>query len=154
MTKKNFAVGGLMLLLCMAMTPLLNGKGNESGDAVATIERMENEGLKADLAHDTSWAKKNLADDFIGGTSFGEWETKDSMLKDAADTANNKTNSASISDMKVTVHGNTAIARYSDTYDATVHGEHRSRKVICTDTWVKDGGAWKEVADHCSQAKQ
>ena len=151
--KAKVAAAAVICLVCAAIVPLLNGKGRDSDDVAATITRMENEGTKADLAHDTSWLKKNAADDFIAGTSFGDWETKDSMLKDAEDTANNKTNSASLSEMKVKVYGDTAIARYVDTYDDIHHGEHRSRKVICTDTWVKQGGAWKEAASHCSQAK-
>jgi hypothetical protein len=140
-------------LLCLTIVPLLYSQQPSDSDAVAAITKLENEGIKADLAHDTSFTKKNLADDYVAGTSFGDWETKASMLKDADDPANNKTNSASLSDMKVSVHGNTAIARYVDTYDDIHHGQHRSRKVICTDTWVNDGVAWKEVANHCSQAK-
>jgi hypothetical protein len=151
--KVLLSVLALVCVLCLAMVPLMSSQGKSgNSDVAAAIERMENEGLKADMAKDTSWAKKNLSDDFIAGTSFGEWETKASQLKDAED-SNNKTNSAQISDMKVTVHGNVAIARFVDTYDDVYKGEHRSRKVICTDTWVKDGGAWKEIADHCSQAK-
>lgn len=149
----KFAAVLVICVACAALVPILNGKTGASGDVAAAIEQMEKDGVKADLARDTSWVKKNVADNFISGTSFGDWETKESMLKDAADT-NNKTNSAELNDMKVTVYGDTAIARYVDTYDDMYKGEHRSRKVICTDTWVKHGGTWKEVAGHCSQAKQ
>jgi len=149
--KLKVAAVAVICFVCVAIVPLFSqGSGD---DAVATITRLENEGIKADLAHDTSWAKKNLADDFVAGTSFGDWETKASQVKDAEDTANNKTNSASLSDMKVSVYGDTAIARFVNTYDDIHHGQHRSRKVICTDTWVKQGGTWKEVANHCSQVK-
>ena|SRR5947209_5903002 len=147
------AAVAVVCFMCAAIVPVLNSKGRDSDDVAANIERMEKEGVKADLANDTSWLKKNADDKFVAGTSFGDWEAKDSMLKDAADSANNKTNSAELSDMKVTVYGDTAIARYVDTYDDVHHGEHRSRKVICIDTWVKQGSAWKEVANHCSQAK-
>jgi Domain of unknown function (DUF4440) len=103
-------------LLCVAIVPLLNSQQVSDSDTVAAITKLENEGVKADLAHDTSWAKESLADDYVAGTSFGEWETKASQLKDA-ENPGNKTNSASLSDMKVNVYGNTAIARYVDTYD-------------------------------------
>lgn len=146
------AVVAVVCFMCAAMVPLLYSKGGDS-DVAAAIERMEKEGIKADMAHDTSWLKNNVDDGYIGGTSFGDWETKDSMLKDAAD-PNNKTSSAELSDMKVKVYGNTAIARYVNTYDDMHHGEHRARKVICTDTWQKQGAAWKEIANHCSQARQ
>jgi len=149
--KLKVAVVVALCSLSAAVVPLFSKSG--SSDDVATITRLEQEGVKADLANDTSWAKKYQADDYVAGTSFGEWETKQSQLKDAEDTANNKTNKAEISDLKVNVYGNTAIARFTNTYDDMHHGEHRSRKVICTDTWVKQGGGWKQVANHCSQAK-
>ena len=126
-------------------------KGDNS-DTVAAITQLENDGVKADLANDTSWTKNNVADSYIGGSSFGEWQTKAQVLKDAEDTAKNKYNSETISDLKVTAYGKTAVARYTGTYDAMYHGEHRARSVICTDTWITMGGAWKEVSAHCSQA--
>jgi hypothetical protein len=35
-----------------------------------------------------------------------------------------------------------------------VEGEHRTRTVLTTDTWVNEKGAWKMVASHSSQADQ
>jgi hypothetical protein len=56
-------------------------------------------------------------------------------------------------DLKVSAYGNTAIARYTLAYDDIHNGEHRARTVLCTDTWVKQGSAWQQVAAHCSQTK-
>jgi len=150
--KPNIAVAAVICILCIAIVPRLNSQARDT-DTVGTITQLENDGIKADLAHDISFAKRNLADDFVAGSSFGQWQTKASQLKDADDPVNNKTNSASLRDLKVNVYGDTAIARYVDTYDDIYHGEHRSRSVICTDTWVNQGGSWKQVAGHCSQAK-
>ena len=63
--------------------PSLNGqtKGTAS-DAVAAITRLENEGVKASLGNPREFVEKNVADDFVGGTSFGKWETKADQLKD------------------------------------------------------------------------
>ncbi len=135
-----------------ALFPVLSSQVNNA-DGVAAVTKLENDGVKASLANDVSYMKTNLADDFVGGTSFGEWQTKAAELADAADPANNKTNTMTISDLKVIAHGNVAIARYTDTYDDMHHGEHRNRAVICTDTWVNEGGAWKEAASHCSKSK-
>lgn len=124
-------------------------------DDAATVKRLEEEGIKADLSGNPSaYIKKYLADDMTAGTSFGEWETKSGMLKDAADPANNKVNSEDVSDLKVRVYGNTAIATYRSTYDIVVRGEHRARTVISTDTWVKGKDGWKLVAAHASEAKK
>ena len=120
-------------------------------DAVATITQMENASVKPDMDGDSSYVEKNYADSFSGGSSWGNWETRQSILADMKDTKNNKTNSEEISDIKVQIYGNTAIATYKSTYDSTYHGEHRARTILSTDTFVRQGGSWKQVASHSSE---
>ncbi len=146
-------LGAILICLLSVGTLLSQGKKGDS-DTVAAITALENEGVKADLAGDKSFIQKNATEDYVAGLSLGEWQDKGSVEKDMADPANNKTASESISDLKVTSYGNTAIARYTETYDSTRHGEHLARTVLCTDTWVKQGNAWKEAASHCSQEAQ
>jgi hypothetical protein len=123
-------------------------------EAVAAITQFENNAVKTDLAGDSSFFEKGYADDWTGGFSGGIWTTKQSILADAKDTANNKMTSEEISDLKVRIYdNNTAIATYTDTYDGMVRGEHRSKTVLSTDTFVRRDGVWKEVAGHSSVAK-
>lgn len=124
-----------------------------NAEAVAAITKIENEGVKADLANDKAFYQKYLAEDWTGGDSGGTWFTKADILKMSDDTKNNKTNSEKISDLKVRVYGNAAVATYKDTYDAMIMGQHRATTVIGTDTFVKMGGEWKQVASHSSTAK-
>lgn len=121
-------------------------------EAVAAITKIENDVVKADLANDATFYERNLADDWTGGTSRGTWDTKPKILADMKDTKNNKTNSESISSLKVRVHGDVAIATYRATYDALIEGQHYSRTVITTDTFERQNGAWKLIAGHSSQA--
>jgi uncharacterized protein DUF4440 len=120
-----------------------------SGDAVAEVTRLEQASVKADLANDPAFVKQYYAEDYTGGSSWGTWDTKASILKDMSDPQANKTNKEEMSDLKVRAYGNTAIANFNETYDSLYHGEHRARSVMCTDTWVKQG-TWKLVAGHCS----
>lgn len=146
---------GIALISTAALLPLLHGQTKESNSSVeATIKKLEDESVKADLAQDKSWTTNNTTTDYISGSSLGEWEDKAALLKDMADPANNKMNKETLADMKVTSYGDTAIARYSVTYDSVRHGKPLSRTVICTDTWAKQGDSWKEVASHCSQKGQ
>jgi hypothetical protein len=124
-----------------------------NADAVAAISKIENDGVKADLANDKAFYQKVMSEDWTGGDSGGSWFTKADVLKMADDTKNNKTNSEKLFDLKVRVYGNTAVATYKDTYDAMMMGQHRATTVISTDTFVKMGGEWKEVASHSSAAK-
>lgn len=148
----------LTLIASVALLAAVNANAREkkqSNEAVvAAITQMENDAVKADLAGDTSFVQKNYADDWTGGFSGGIWTTKESMLTDAKDTANNKMSSEQISDLKVRVYGDTAVATYTDTYDGLVRGEHRTKTVLTTDTFARQNGTWKEVASHSSVAKE
>jgi ketosteroid isomerase-like protein len=119
--------------------------------AIAAITRMENDFVKADTAGDPSYVEKNYADNFSGGSSWGNWETKQSILADMKDSMKNKINSEVISELNVRIYGDTAIATYQSTYDSMYHGEHRARTILSTDTFVRQDGTWKQVASHSSE---
>jgi len=152
-TKSTFVVLGLALAVTAFTVQALGKKhGSTSGaDSTATITGMENASVTADRAGDSSFIEKNYADNFSGGTSWGNWETKQSILADMKDSKNNKTNSEEISDLKVRFYGDTAIATYKSTYDSMYHSEHRARTILSTDTFVRQDGSWKEVASHSSE---
>jgi len=67
------------------------GSANAGTEAVAAITQMENASVKADIAGDPSYVEKNYAENFTGGSSCGNWETKQGLLADMKDTKNNKT---------------------------------------------------------------
>ena len=123
------------------------------GDAVTAVSNLENEVVKADLAGDTGFYQETLAEDWTRGDSDGTFYTKADLLGLMADTKNIKTNSEKISDLKVRVYGNTAVATYKDTYDILIMGQRRAHTIIATDTFVKMGSEWKQVASHGSEAK-
>ena len=143
------------IIMCAVLSPLAVAKKQSTSDAaIAAITQFENDAVKADLAGDSTFFEKNYAEDWTGGFSGGTWTTKQSILADAKDTANNKMNSEAISDLKVRIyHNDIAIATYTDTYDGMVRGEHRVKTVLSTDTFVRENGVWKEVAGHSSVAK-
>jgi hypothetical protein len=85
--------------------------------------------------------------------SEGKWYTKAEALKLMADTKNNNFKSEKLTDLKVRVYGNTAVATYKDTYDGMVEGQHRARSVASTDVWVKMGSDWKQVSSQGTTTK-
>src|SRR5712671_6240038 len=122
-------------------------------DIVTAISNLENDAVKADLAGDADFYQKVLAEDWTRGDSDGTYYTKAGLLKLMADTKDIKTNSEKLSELKVRVYGNMAVATYKDTYDMLIKGEHRAHTIIATDTFVKMDGEWKQVASHGSEAK-
>jgi len=144
----------IFTIVAVASTAAISVAQNMSkSDAVAAITKLENDGVKADLANDKAFYEKVLADDWTGGDSRGTWFTKADVSKMADDPKNNNTKTEKLSDLKVRSYGDTAIATYKDTYDGMMNGEHMASTVIGTDTWVKMGGEWKQVATHASKAK-
>ena len=150
---KSFVVCALALTVTAAAPVLVSGGGPKVTDsgAVAAVTAFENDAIKAVLANDSAFYEKSLASDFTGGTSRGTWDTKSSMLADMKDTKNNKTTSQNLSDLKVRVHGDLAVATYTTTYDAVIRGEHYARTVLCTDALQQQNGGWTLMANHCSQ---
>jgi Tfp pilus assembly protein PilE len=149
-------LGALFVVLTVVVSLSVLAVGQSptpsNSDAVAAITQMEHDAVKADLAQDASFYERYLADSWTGGTSRGTWDTKESLLANMKDTKNNKTNSESISDVKVRVQGDLAVATYKSTYDAMIQGKHYARTIISTDTFLRQNGEWKQVAGHSSQA--
>jgi predicted heme/steroid binding protein len=152
--KKSFVAFSLALTAVASVTALAFAQTAAPSDpeTVAAITQLENDAVKADLAADSAFYDRYLADDWTGGTSRGTWDSKQSLVTDMKDAKNNKTNSESIRDVKVHVYGDTAIASYTSTYDSMIKGEHYARTVISTDTFMRRNGEWKQIAGHSSQA--
>ena len=143
----------IFVIALFAELGVIRAQSGGNAEAVAAVTKLENDSVKADLASDKAFYQKVLAEDWTGGDSDGVWYTKAENLKLMDDSQHNKMNSEKLSDLKVRVYGNAAVATYKDTYDAMFKGEHRTRAVISTDTFVKMGGEWKEVASQGTTAK-
>ena len=152
--KKSFVAFSLVLTAVASLTALAFAQSPTPSDSetVAAITQLENDAVKADLAQDAAFYDRYLADGWSGGTSRGTWDTKQSLAADMKDTANNKTKSESIQNVKVHVYGDTAIASYTSTYDSMIKGQHYARTIISTDTFLRQNGEWKQIAGHSSQA--
>ena len=143
----------LFVIAPFAGLSVTQARTGAKADVVTAISNLENDGVKADLAGDPAFYQKVLAEDWTRGDSDGTYYTKAELLKLMADTKNFKTNSEKLSELKVRVYGNTAVATYRDTYDLIINGEHRAHTIIATDIFVNMGGEWKQVASHGSEVK-
>jgi hypothetical protein len=154
MNAKNPVLWISLSVITLFAGPSLTGAQTvDKANVVTAISNLENDAVKADLAGDAAFYRKVLAEDWTRGDSDGTFYTKAQLLELMADTKNIKTNSENLSELKVRVYGNTAEATYKDTYDILIKGEHRAHTIIATDTFVKIGGEWKQVASHGSEAK-
>ena len=138
-------------LCCLAVAITLVAQAG--GDASSKVQQLEKEMRQAQMKNDVTWYQQHLADGFVAGNSWGDWETKEDFIKDLQNKTN-KWKSGNLSDVKVATFGpNTAVSHYTFTYDAELQGKHRARTVICSDTWVNESGTWKTASTHCSMVK-
>jgi len=143
----------LFVIAVFAGLSVTEAQTGAKADVVTAISNLENDGVKADLAGDPAFYQKVLAEDWTRGDSDGTYFTKAELLSLMADTKNIKIYSEKLSELKVRVYGNTAVATYKDTYDLMIKGERRDHTIIATDTFVKKGDEWKQVASHGSETK-
>jgi hypothetical protein len=151
-TKHMLSISLFAIALCAGLSGTQAQTAVEA-DAVTAISNLENDAVKADLGGSPAFYQRVLAEDWSRGDSDGTFYTKADLLGLMADTKNIKTNSEKLSDLKVRVYGNTAVATYKDTYDILIMGQHRAHTIIASDTFVKIDGEWKQVASHGSETK-
>ena len=139
------------LLSCVALCVPLSAQAGS--DLAPQIKKLQQEYRDAQMKNDVSWAQQHLADGFVAGNSWGDWQSKEDFIKDLQNKTN-KWKSGDISDVQVATCGSdTAVSHYKITYDAEIRGTHRARAVICSDTWITDSGTWKTASTHCSMVK-
>jgi hypothetical protein len=148
--KKNVAVSVFAASLCIAGVAAKAHAGSASNES---FNKFVEESNKAQTSNDVKWLEMNVADAYVEGTSFGTWIPKAQLIKDAQDPANNKFTKSDISDVQTEIVGNVGIARFKETYDAVIEGQHRARTIICTMIADKQGGGWKELSNHCSKVE-
>ena len=151
--KNNLLWISLFVVALFAELSVTQAQNGTKAAAVTAISNLENASVKADLAGDPDFYRQVLAEDWTRGDSDGTYYTKAQLLKLMTERNNMKTNSEKLSELKVRVYGNTAVATYKDNYDLLIKGEHRAHTIIATDTFVKIGSEWKQVASHGSEAK-
>src|SRR5580698_6041864 len=117
----------------------------------ASFEKWVEQASKAQTDNDAKWMEANLAAEYVEGTSFGVWIPKAQLIKDANDPANNKFTKSDITDVQTEGVSNVGLARFKESYDAVIDGQHRARTIICSMTAVNQGGSWKGLSNHCSK---
>lgn len=106
----------LSALALLSALLIVDAKANNDLAVIAAITKIENDTVQADLANDRPFFEKLLAGDWTFGDSGGFWMTKAELLKSFAERANTKTSFEKISDLKVRVYGDAAVATYRDTF--------------------------------------
>ncbi len=146
--KRNFVWSVVALLSLMVAAQAADEMGGGTEKAVAGLEQKW---IDAAKASNPEMLAPLLADKFINTNADGKVTDKKETLATVKDA---KWEKNEISDVKVTVFGNTAIATGDWTGKGTVDGKPMDSHERWTDTWIKmPSGKWQCVASQSATVK-
>ena len=152
---KRFLCTAALVLLTVG-TAIAQESAKSGGQGASSIAQaltdMEHQWAKASKAGDADALAPMLADDFVAMDSDGSLHSKAELI---ARTKKAKWTTNEIADVKVTVHGDSAVVTGSWTGNGTDGtGKPVNAKERWTDTWVKTtGGKWQCVASASAPVK-
>jgi ketosteroid isomerase-like protein len=109
------------------------------------IRKLEQDWAQATMKDGVAAVDHYEADDILSTDPSGRVTDKAQDKKDLS-SGDLKFQSMEVSDLKVRVYGNTAVATGANTLKGTFKGQEISGKYRFTDTWVKRNGKWQVVA--------
>jgi ketosteroid isomerase-like protein len=142
-----FAALAMTILLAARFTP--SPATAQSSDAAAKILALENKWNIAYKERDVAAMNSLLADDFIITVEDGNTYSKSGYIAHAGDTST-KVEISELLDMKVRLHGNTAIVTGQYHEAGTEKGKRYEYHDRLTDTWMLLDGRWQVIASHYS----
>jgi len=138
--------GALILWLLTAST--ISAFAQEKGDA-ANIRALELKWTESYRQHNIDILSAVLAEDFVITVEDGNQYSKAGYISHSAD-ASTLVQVAEMSDLKVRMHGDTAIVTGAYHEKGESKGKTYEYHDRFTDTWMKISGKWQVVASHYS----
>ena len=121
----------------------------QGSDAAAKILALENKWSFSYQQRDVAAMSSLLADDFIITVEDGNTYSKSGYIAHAGDTRT-KVEVSELLDMKVRLHGNTAVVTGQYHEVGTEKGKRYEYHDRLTDTWMLLDGRWQVIASHYS----
>ena len=138
----------LMFGLPFAVTTYLVAQENDKSDA-AYIRSMELKWTDSYKQRQVAMLASLLADDFVITVEDGSTYSKTGYISHSAEPGVH-VEVAEMSDLKVRMHGNTAVVTGAYHERGDSNGKPYEYHDRLTDVWMKVGGKWQVVASHYS----
>jgi ketosteroid isomerase-like protein len=136
------------LILCLLAASAVSLLAQEKSDA-ATIRALELKWTESYKQHSIDILSSLLAEDFVITIEDGNIFSKAGYISHTADTSV-RVQVAEMSDLKVRMHGDTAIVTGAYHEKGESNGKSYEYHDRLTDVWMKVGGKWQVVASHYS----
>jgi ketosteroid isomerase-like protein len=142
-----------LVILCLLAASAVSLPAQEKSDA-ATIRALEMKWTESYKQRSIDILSSLLADDFVITIEDGSIFSKAGYITHSADPST-RVQVAELSDLKVRMHGDTAIVTGAYHEKGESNGKNYEYHDRLTDVWMKVGGKWQVVASHYSvPAKQ
>ena len=125
------------------------GLSAQEKSAAATIRALELKWTESYKQHSIDILSSLLADEFVITIEDGSMFSKAGYISHSADTSTH-VQVAELSDLKVRMHGDTAIVTGAYHEKGESHGKPYEYHDRLTDVWMKIGGKWQVVSSHYS----
>ncbi len=128
-------------------------KGDQSGNAEHAVMRINREWADAIIKGDASTTERVVAPDGIFTEATGNVFDRAQLIA-MIKSGDLKLESTTFDDVKVREYGDMAVVTYSSTDKGQYKGQDMSGQYRWTETWIKRGGKWQQVAAHQSRITQ
>ena len=148
--KNKIAIG----VLCLLALSLAGGpKASAMAGVEDQIKKLEQDWAQATVKDGAAAVDQYEADDIISTDPSGRVTDKAQDKKDLS-SGDLKFQSLEVSDLRVRVYGDTAVAAGTTTLKGTFKQQDISGTYRYTDTWVKRNGKWQVVASQATRVQQ
>ncbi len=148
MQNETMHTGRWMFVACLLafLSPRLAGQEKSDAASVRALELRWTESYKQ---HNIAILSSPLAEDFVITVEDGSVYSKAGYISHTAD-SKVRVDVAEMTDLKVRVHGDTAIVTGAYHEKGESSGKFYECHDCLTDAWMKIGGKWQVVASHYS----
>jgi ketosteroid isomerase-like protein len=137
---------GILTLCLLAASTISMAQDKSDAAAIRALELKWTESYKL---HNIDILSSMLAEDFVITIEDGNIYSKAGYISHSADPAT-KVQVAELSDLKVRMHGDTAVVTGAYHEKGTSNGKPYEYHDRLTDIWMKVGGKWQVVASQYS----
>ncbi len=137
-----------MILLCCLLAAAISSPSQDKSDAAA-IRALELKWTESYKLHNIDILSALLAEDFVITIEDGSIYSKAGYISHSADPST-KVQVAELSDLKVRMHGDTAVVTGAYHEKGESNGKPYEYHDRLTDIWMKVGGKWQVVASQYS----
>jgi ketosteroid isomerase-like protein len=149
MSKWSSACVVVASTICVAASACAAEQAQSAGAAnasdVATIEKLSQQFSDASAAGDGATLARLADDRVVFMNETGEIATKKDLADNTPPPAG-VVNKLVQSDVRVEMHGDTAVTSFTDNLTSTVNGNVRTASYLSTEVWQKSRGEWRMIS--------